>query len=162
MKLVDLTKYIEEFSEREKPLIYICSYIGRDLGEDENVPPTRKDRPMRLLSGTLFGVDIFSKSSPVKEVQFVLDPPWIYLDFAQGIVSWDTSACMDSVKEEDIVETNRSIYERSVRERLKQWEGSRDGEFMCERNTNLLRPYFLMIDELQRQRESFVGKRVFV
>ena len=158
MKLADLTQYTEKFCEKEKPLIYICSYTGRDLSEDEGVAPTRKERPMRLITGLLFGVNTFSEELSIKDVQIVLDSPYISLDFAQGIVSWDTAAFIDNLREEDIVETNRQIYEEGVREHLKKWEGATDGEFMYERNANLLRPYFLLVDELQRQRESLVGK----
>jgi len=158
MDKIELAQYTQEFCEREKPLIYICSYTGRDLAEDEGVAITRKERPMRLITGVIYGIYILSETMHAKEKQFVLDPPLIYLNFAQGIVNWDTAAFFDNLREEDIVETNRPIFEDKVREHLKKWEGATDGEFMYERNLKLLRPYFLLVDELQRQRESLVGK----
>lgn len=163
MQLKELVAYTEERCRRERPIFYAGIYVGRDPRE-KKITFIRKDRPMRLLVGIIDGMyNLSSPDNPISQVEFQFDPPWIELQLGPGEVIWRTCACIDVVVQGDIAEFNRTQYGREVRENIKKWKdfspsGCSTTNFY-ERNNALLKPFFLLVDELERQRDALVSRK---
>ena len=157
MRLSNLIFCTEERCKQEKPLLYAGIYFGKDILEQKNDLPTKKVRPMRLFVGTLNAThNLSGKSNPANFFEINFDSPWIELNVAEGFVSWNTCTLIDAVREDDIVEFDRATYEYEVRTQMKKWKEypliKRNlREEYYRRRIDLLVPYFLLLDELERQ-----------
>lgn len=115
---------------------------------------------MHFFVGTLDGAYNLSAkkltNEPADFFEITLNPPLIRFDIAGGRVYWESCVLIDAVREGDIVTFNREEYEREVRTQIAKWKKyppiKRNlQEKFYKGRVALLTPYFLLIDELEKQ-----------